>query len=155
MKVSIFVWRLLRNCIPTSGNLIRRMGDMANTQLLVGMYGKVEDVNHLFIYCEFFTHIWSGVLNSLDFFMVNLVSVSDHLIQFDALYLEVSQKIFDHFFFWFDFLLFESFDFQHKEETLQHLLDKIKIQSFCRPKDCIMLTFLFIITCGGSILYCV
>jgi len=45
----------------------------------------LEDVNHLFILCNFFIQIWSGVFNWSGLFVIKLARVSDHLIQLVAL----------------------------------------------------------------------
>ena len=52
LKISFFAWRLLRNRISTTDNLTRRQN------LWVGGCGKHEDIDHLFLSCDFFEFFW-------------------------------------------------------------------------------------------------
>jgi hypothetical protein len=54
LKVSIFAWRLMRNRVPTRGNLWRRHILATNEQGCTANCGNNEDMNHLFVNCEFF-----------------------------------------------------------------------------------------------------
>ncbi|RHN69534.1 putative reverse transcriptase zinc-binding domain-containing protein [Medicago truncatula] len=49
LNVSLFAWRLLRNRLPTTNNLIRRHILHHNAQLCVGGYDVMEDIDHLFL----------------------------------------------------------------------------------------------------------
>jgi hypothetical protein len=52
-KVSLFVWRLLRNHIPTKDNLaVRGVLPSANMSCAFGC-GSTESAVHLFIHCNF------------------------------------------------------------------------------------------------------
>ena len=45
LKVSLFAWRLLRNRLPTTDNLVKRQILQPNAQLCVGGCGMMEDAN--------------------------------------------------------------------------------------------------------------
>lgn len=84
LNVSIFVWRLLRNDIPTTDNFIIKGVNMIATKLCADDCGKAEGVDHLCIHCDFFNQLWSSVLNWLGFFLVTPLRLSDHHLQFGA-----------------------------------------------------------------------
>ena len=63
LKVNLFSWLLLRNRLPTMDNLIRRRILHLNTQLCAGGCSKMEDVDHLFLSCNFFGKIWFCIYN--------------------------------------------------------------------------------------------
>jgi len=85
LKASLFVWRLLRNRLSTTDNLIRRHVLQHNAQLCVGGYGKLENVDHLFLSCDYFGKIWNCSLQWLDFSMVQPEHAINHLQQFESL----------------------------------------------------------------------
>lgn len=78
LKVSLFAWCLLHNWLPTTDNLIRRHVLQSNAQFCTGDYGIMEDINHLFLSCDFFS-------NWLRFLKVHLEHVEDHFLQFENL----------------------------------------------------------------------
>jgi hypothetical protein len=53
LKVSILAWRLLRDRLPTKGNLANRGIIPMEGRFCVSGCGHVEDVNHLFLSCPF------------------------------------------------------------------------------------------------------
>lgn len=57
----------------------------SNTQFCMGGCGKLKDTDHLFMHCDFFGKIWVFVSHWLGIITVNLVCVSDHLLQFEWL----------------------------------------------------------------------
>lgn len=61
LKANIFAWRLLRNRLPTTYNLINRRVLQPNTTLYAGNCGKEEDINHLFLFCDFIGKVWSDI----------------------------------------------------------------------------------------------
>jgi len=69
LKVSVFVWRFLRNRIPTKDNLLPRRIISLDDTSCTGGCGSSETVTHLLIHCDFF---WYGVASYL--------SVARHLI---------------------------------------------------------------------------
>lgn len=58
LKVSLFAWRLLQNRIPTKDNLVRHQVIYVNDQPCTGRYGSTEDIDHLFVACDFYGNIW-------------------------------------------------------------------------------------------------
>jgi len=82
LKISLFAWRLLRDRLPTTDNLIKRHFLHPNAQLCVGGCGMIEDAKHLFLSCDFFGKLWYGISNRLGYNIVFLENVSDHLYQF-------------------------------------------------------------------------
>lgn len=58
-KVSLFVWRLLRNRLPTRGNLLHRNIVQANNSLCVVGCEVVETAGHLFLSCQKYCILWS------------------------------------------------------------------------------------------------
>jgi len=57
-KVSLFVWRLLRNCLPTKDNLMRRRVLQVTDTACVYGCGDSESANHLFLECEILNMVW-------------------------------------------------------------------------------------------------
>jgi len=58
LKVSICVWRLLRNRWPTKDNLVRRGIIPIDAQLCVSGCGNNETTDHLLIHCAIFGVLW-------------------------------------------------------------------------------------------------
>lgn len=58
LKVNIFSWRLLRNCLPITYNLIKRMLLQPNATLWAGNYCKEEDIIHFFS-CDLYIYMIS------------------------------------------------------------------------------------------------
>ncbi|GKV52096.1 hypothetical protein SLEP1_g58693 [Rubroshorea leprosula] len=58
-KISIFVWQLLQNKIPTRSNLFKR-GILKNPEECKCIFCGVEneDSNHLFIHCKIASDLW-------------------------------------------------------------------------------------------------
>jgi hypothetical protein len=63
LKVSVFVWRLLRNRLPTKDNLLRRHIIHANDLACVTGCGAFETSTHLFIVCDMACTLWFLVWN--------------------------------------------------------------------------------------------
>jgi len=45
----------------------------------------MEDIDHLFLSCDFFTHLWHDISNWFDFITVPPEHVSYHFLQFENL----------------------------------------------------------------------
>jgi len=58
VKVSIFVWRLLQDRIPTRANLVRRLVLQPNHNLCATGCDSVETADHLFLQCNLFRNVW-------------------------------------------------------------------------------------------------
>jgi len=57
----------------------------AHTLLCVGGCGNLEEVDRLFLHYDFYRQIRNVVYNWLDFIMVNMFHISNHLINCVAL----------------------------------------------------------------------
>jgi len=78
LKVNIFVWRLLRNRLPTTDNLIRCRILQSNTHYCSSGCGSSEDIDHLFLSCDFYEQIWYDIYNWLGIVTVKPAHVKDH-----------------------------------------------------------------------------
>ncbi|XP_004514417.1 uncharacterized protein [Cicer arietinum] len=86
-KVSLFMWRLFQDKLPTKENLFRRgIISVEDQQCLAGC-GEVEIVSHLFFVCPLFGSVWYGVLNWFALFGVFHKDAINHANQFDGLFL--------------------------------------------------------------------
>lgn len=85
LNVSFFAWRLLRNWLPITYNLIIRHILHLNAQLCVAGCGIMEDIDRLFISCDFFEIFWIGISNWLGFITVHPKHVAYHFLQFENL----------------------------------------------------------------------
>ena len=81
LKVSVFVWRLLRNRLPTKDNLLRRHIIHANDLACVTGCGASETATHLFIVCDLAYTLWVLVCNWIRLSMVPPCQLRDHFIQ--------------------------------------------------------------------------
>ena len=86
LKVSLLVWRLFRNRLPTKDNLLRR-GVLGSTDITcaVPRCASTETVSHLFLQCDTFRELWSKVWNWLGISLVTLVHLHHHFIQFSTM----------------------------------------------------------------------
>jgi hypothetical protein len=84
-KVSLFVWRLLRNRIPTKDNLLRRRVLHSNETTCVSGCGNTETVSHLFLGCPIFGSLWYHVWQWLGISSVSSVDIRQHFNQFTGL----------------------------------------------------------------------
>jgi len=80
-KVSLFVWRLLRNRIPTKDSLLRRNIIHVNDLECVFGCGASETVNHLFLVCDLSYALWLHVWNWVGLSVVHPFQIRDHFIQ--------------------------------------------------------------------------
>ena len=63
VKVSIFVWRLLQDRIPTRANLVRRLVLQPNDNLCAAGCDSFETTYHLFLQCNSFRNVcWQACL---------------------------------------------------------------------------------------------
>ncbi|GAU51257.1 hypothetical protein TSUD_98780 [Trifolium subterraneum] len=82
LKVSFFVWRLLRDRLPTKANLVTRGILSPTAHLCVSGCGTVETAHHLFISCSVFGSLWELVRSWIGITSVDPTSVRDHFVQF-------------------------------------------------------------------------
>jgi hypothetical protein len=64
-KVSLFVWRLLRDRLPTKDNLARRQVIQATDTTCPADCGYLKTARHLFLGCNILSSIWPLVLHWL------------------------------------------------------------------------------------------
>jgi len=69
-KVSLFMWRLLRNRLPTRDNLVRRRVILLSDSVCVSGCGDHETAIHLFLGCNVFSTLWYHILHWLGIFAV-------------------------------------------------------------------------------------
>ena len=81
LKASIFVWRLLRNELPTKDNLVRRRALHHEDIFCIGGCGCQETTNHLFFSCDIFGNVWLRVYQWLGFSFISPNSRRDHFHQ--------------------------------------------------------------------------
>ncbi|KAK2393210.1 hypothetical protein QL285_055182 [Trifolium repens] len=82
LKVSIFVWRLLRNRLPTRSNLVARGILPQDSHLCVIGCGVVESAPHLFLLCSTFGSLWPIVQSWIGFSAADAHTLPDHFVQF-------------------------------------------------------------------------
>jgi hypothetical protein len=82
LKVSIFVWRLLRDRLLTKDNLVSRGIIAPAAHLCVSGCGGVESTQHLFLSCSFFGSLWSLVRSWIGFSSMDSQTLFDHFLQF-------------------------------------------------------------------------
>jgi len=95
-KVSMLVWRLLRNRIPTKDNLAHRgVLSVADNSCVFGC-GSMESAVHIFIHCSCASNLWAFVCNWLDTSFVQPDELRHHFIQFTKM---AGMPLYSHFFF--------------------------------------------------------
>lgn len=82
LKVSLFVWHLFRNRLPTKDNLFRQGVIPYDAQLCVTCCGNIKLANHLFLGCNVFNSVWHLLQNWLGISSVDPFGISDHFFQF-------------------------------------------------------------------------
>jgi len=81
-KVSVFVWRLLRDRLPTKDDLARRRIIQATDTACPTACGMLETAKHLFLDCGTFGSIWSLVFHWLGISSVIGGELRHHFLQF-------------------------------------------------------------------------
>ncbi|PNX70935.1 kinesin-like protein, partial [Trifolium pratense] len=82
LKVSIFAWRLLRDRLPTKGNLVSRGILSVEAHHCVSGCGEVESTPHLFFSCSIFCALWSLVSFWIGSSLMTAQVPSEHFVQF-------------------------------------------------------------------------
>jgi hypothetical protein len=82
LKVSVMVWRLLRNKLPTKDNLVRRHIIPPDANMCVTGCGSVETAHHLFLSCPVFAPLWSLVRSWIGTSSADPLMLRDHFLQF-------------------------------------------------------------------------
>ena len=84
-KVSLLVWCLLRNRVPTKDNLVHR-GVLSTTDMTcVAGCGQTETAVHLFLHCNFSCNLWYLVWKWIGIFSVHAGELRQHFIQFTTM----------------------------------------------------------------------
>jgi hypothetical protein len=81
-KVSLFVWRLLHDRLPTKDNLARRRVIQAADTACTASCGNLETAKHLFLGCDIHSSLWLLVLHWLGISAVLLGELRQHFMQF-------------------------------------------------------------------------
>jgi hypothetical protein len=81
-KISVFVWRLIRNRLPTKDNLVRRRVLSQEEAACVFGCGSPETANHLFLGCAAADSLWSQVWLWLGISFVSHADIFHHYTQF-------------------------------------------------------------------------
>jgi len=81
-KVSLMVWRLLRNRLPTRDNLLRRGVIQANAATCATGCDVSETAEHLFFNCAFSSRLWTDTRVWLGIYDVSPGNPRDHFQQF-------------------------------------------------------------------------
>jgi len=82
LKVSVFVWRLFWDRLPTKDYLFRRNIIQEDARGCVSGCGVAESADHLFLHCDVFGQVWCLVRHWLGVSSVNLLTTSDHYLHF-------------------------------------------------------------------------
>ena len=82
LKVSLFVWRLLHDRLPTKDNLARRGSIPATDTACSSSCGNLETSKHLFLDCATLSSLWSLVLHWLGISSVLGGELRHHFLQF-------------------------------------------------------------------------
>jgi hypothetical protein len=84
-KVSVFVWRLLRNRLPTKDNLVQRQVIQNSDTACITGCGGLETATHLFLHCNIFSSLWYNVYRWLHISSVTPSNIRQHFIQFTSM----------------------------------------------------------------------
>jgi hypothetical protein len=84
-KVPLFVWRLLRNRLPTKDNLMRRRVIQATDTACAYGCGDSESANHLLLECEIPNMVWLHMRNWIGLPTVYPCQVREHYTQFSSM----------------------------------------------------------------------
>lgn len=127
-----FLWRLLLNCLPTNDNLFKRRVISATAPSYVGACVNLDAAAHFFFLTTIFIKFESLFYVWLGFVMVTSHRISDRLIQFGDDFSKYKRGII--LLIWFSSVCVlwkerNSRIFKNKYNSIQHLFDKIKMQS--------------------------
>jgi hypothetical protein len=83
LKMSIFVWRLVQNKLPTKDNLVRRGMTHLSSLLCFGDCGNNESSKQLFFEYDVFSNLCHAVTKWLEIYIAFSIDVRYHALQFD------------------------------------------------------------------------
>ena len=134
LKVSICPWRLFHNRWPTNDNLVRRGVISNDNQLCVSGCGQQETIDHLIIHCNIFGELWMLIKSWIGVYFVDPLQVTDHFNQFvhsSGGY--APRRLFLHLIWlcciWVIWNERNQRLFSNKANTMEHLLEKVKMYS--------------------------
>jgi len=134
-KVSLLVWRLLRNRVPTKDNLVHR-GVLPTTNITcMAGCGQNEIAAHLFLHCNFSCNLWYQVWKWIGISSVHSGELRQHFTQFTKM---AGMPKTTHFYFriiWFAsvWVIWKERNnrvFKHTTSSPFHLLEQVKLNSF-------------------------
>jgi len=131
----VFVWRILRNILPTKDNLVRCRILSVEEATCVSCCGSIETASHLFLGCDVLRALWSHVWLWLVISSVSSSDLHQHFTQFITM---AGLPTFTHIFFkiiWFTsvWVLWKERNdrvFNSKTSTSFTLIEKVKLTSF-------------------------
>jgi len=135
LKVSLFAWRLYRNCLLTKDNLLRWGIIQAKATFCSGGCAVQEFADHLLINCSHFSRLWPLIRNWSDLFSIDTFCAHDHYVQFGQLsgiprqthpFLKLTRLSCV----WTIWKERNNHIFNNKTLELHQLLDKVKLLSF-------------------------
>ena len=135
LKVSVFVWRLLRNRLPTKDNLIRRRALQQENNSCVGGCLILETSVHLILHCNFFGSLWNLIYKWIGISFISPNLVTDHLHHFGNLagllrYTHIYLQVIWHSTTWVIWKERNNRIFKNKAQDLFKLVDFVKLLSF-------------------------
>jgi hypothetical protein len=134
-KVSLFVWRLLRNRLPTRGNLLRRNILHGNNSMCAIGCDVTETASHLFLWCGNSFTLWSLVAAWLGLSLAYSNDLRQHYIQFCSMagFPRCTHPYFTTIWYACVWVIWKDRNkriFQNEASHAVNLLEKIKCNSF-------------------------
>lgn len=134
-KVSLLVWRLLRNRLPTKDDLVHRGILYSNVTTCVEGCTSTKLATNIFLHCKFSGKLWYYVLNWLGISSVSASELRHHYPQFTKM---AGMPLFSHLFFriiWFAtvWVIWKERNnriFHNTVSTPFTLIEKVKLNSF-------------------------
>ena len=135
LKVSVMVWRFLRNHLPTKQNLVQRGILLPTDGTCVAGCDDMESATQLFLHCNTFSALWSKMLSWLGIYSVPSGELRHHFIQFTKM---AGMPRSSHLFFtviWFAtvWVIWKEQNnrvFRNTTATSYFLHEKVKLNSF-------------------------
>jgi len=78
LKVSVFVWRMLRDRLPTKKNLATHSVICSEARYCVAGCCHLKDAHHVFLLCPRFASLWLMVRVWIGFDGVDTQAIHDH-----------------------------------------------------------------------------
>jgi len=135
-KVSLLVWRLLRNRLPMKYNL-SRTGILNSDDILCAAVGcdNIETTLHLFLQCDTSRELWNNVFNWLGISLVMSLHLRHHFMQFTKMagWLRSSHLFFMTIWFATVWVLRKERNYRIFQNTASNsvaLIEKVKLHTF-------------------------